>query len=346
MRKQRKWNPKKRFQEFGASPCNFLICGLQPSQSIPARAGITRSQGDPHHGSPWHISWQFLDICCDILSDIDILFVFLWNIFWCSIWYSIWHSHLTRICFTFDLAFYLAFCDILLDILSCILSGISIWSIWHSREYSWIFYLTFCLWFISHIFWLSINGIQSGGVWVRGGPELASWQTSWRWHAGEEAGKWVRVLEWARGWVWSSVVCVNVCSCLLIPNNRTMGCKQSSAVKVSVVELSLMDRQLRDTNSKIWSNNWGIWKFPKMGDPKKYGWFIMEQPITIDDLRVPHFRRPPYKSLTKRRRIPLPHELGSCGCNQHNRLKPYRNWGSSRSSNRITRGEQKKQGSR
>ena len=37
----------------------------------------------------------------------------------------------------------------------------------------------------------------------------------------------------------------------------------------------------------------GIWVFPKIGIPQN-GWFIMENPIKMDDLGYPYFWKPPY----------------------------------------------------
>ena len=37
---------------------------------------------------------------------------------------------------------------------------------------------------------------------------------------------------------------------------------------------------------------WGIWMFPKIGVPQN-GWFIMENPIKMDDMRVPLFKETP-----------------------------------------------------
>ena len=45
------------------------------------------------------------------------------------------------------------------------------------------------------------------------------------------------------------------------------------------------------------NNPAGMWAFPKIGVPQN-GWFIMENPIDIDDLGVPLFLETPmYKTL-------------------------------------------------
>ena len=39
-----------------------------------------------------------------------------------------------------------------------------------------------------------------------------------------------------------------------------------------------------------------MWWFPKLGVPQN-GWFLMENPIKLDDLGVPHFRKPPNRTV-------------------------------------------------